>query len=321
MKKLSIIIPVYNKEKYLKKCLDSLVNKINDNIEIILIDDGSIDNSENVYKCYADFITIIKQENHGVSYARNVGLNRASGKYIMFVDSDDYLDDDWNDILECELENDYDLLFFSERYKNIEVGVEKFILYTLNLLHNDYYFSNPTSKLYNLNFLKNNDIFFEENIKNGEDMLFNLKCFLNNPKIKFVEKSFYEYVINESSVIRNFNEKEINSDYLFQQKLETILSEDSNLTNEFKKIICSNLAINGMTYLLGKIANSNNYMNYKNISNLMEYDYYLKKISFSCIFSLKKKLVYILKKNKFNLLLYLILKCKRKNNKNIIVRM
>lgn len=95
MKKVSIIIPVYNNEIYLKKCLDSIINQTYDNIEIILINDGSSDNSLKIMKNYSKKdkrIIIIDKENEGVSIARNAGIKKSSGEYITFVDSDDYLE-------------------------------------------------------------------------------------------------------------------------------------------------------------------------------------------------------------------------------------
>lgn len=93
--KVSIIVPVYNVEKYLAKCLDSLVNQTLKDIEIICINDGSTDNSLEILNTYAQKdsrITIIDKKNEGVSAARNTGLNISKGEYIMFVDSDDYLE-------------------------------------------------------------------------------------------------------------------------------------------------------------------------------------------------------------------------------------
>lgn len=98
MTKISIIVPVYNMEKYLDRCLDSLVNQTLKDIEIIVINDGSTDNSENIinnYKHkYPKLIKPITQNNLGISIARNKGLNQAKGKYICFVDSDDYVSKD-----------------------------------------------------------------------------------------------------------------------------------------------------------------------------------------------------------------------------------
>ena len=95
MPKVSVIVPVYNVEKYLNKCLDSLINQTFNDFERIIINDGSPDDSKQIiekYKSkYNDFIKVINQSNQGLSASRNNGLKMASGAYIMFVDSDDYL--------------------------------------------------------------------------------------------------------------------------------------------------------------------------------------------------------------------------------------
>ena len=115
MKDISIIVPVYNAEKYLVKCLDSLVNQTKKNIEIILVNDGSKDKSIDIlneYKeKYPDMITIISQENQGQSAARNSGIENATGKYIAFVDSDDYVSKNmFEKLYEKAIEKDYDIV-------------------------------------------------------------------------------------------------------------------------------------------------------------------------------------------------------------------
>ena len=95
--KVSVIVPVYNTEKYLRRCLDSLVNQTLDDIEIIIIDDKSPDNSaliiDEYKKKYDNKIKVIHNKiNKGIGYNRNIGIKKSSGKYIMFIDSDDYLD-------------------------------------------------------------------------------------------------------------------------------------------------------------------------------------------------------------------------------------
>lgn len=98
MIKVSLIIPVYNVEKYLEKCLDSLINQTLKEIEIICVNDGSTDNSPAIleqFKLKDNRIKIINQENLGVSQARNNGINTSQGEYIGFVDSDDYVDNDY----------------------------------------------------------------------------------------------------------------------------------------------------------------------------------------------------------------------------------
>ena len=97
---VSVIIPVYNVEKYLPKCLDSVINQTYKNLEIILVDDGSPDNSGKICDEYAEKdsrIKVIHKENGGVSSARNVGIKQAKGQYLLFVDSDDYIKDGYFD--------------------------------------------------------------------------------------------------------------------------------------------------------------------------------------------------------------------------------
>ena len=99
---ISIIVPVYNAEKYLAKCLESLISQTYKNIEIILIDDGSKDESEKICQTYCAKdarIIVKKQKNAGASSARNRGVDLAKGKYILFVDADDYVSDDYIEYL------------------------------------------------------------------------------------------------------------------------------------------------------------------------------------------------------------------------------
>jgi len=115
-KKVSIIITVYNMEKYIKKCLDSVVNQTYSNIEIILINDGSTDNSEKIIKSYEkeyNNIKVISQVNSGPAIAKNVGLDNANGEYIMILDADDWIENNFIEkLMLIAEENDSDIVFF-----------------------------------------------------------------------------------------------------------------------------------------------------------------------------------------------------------------
>ena len=103
---ISVVVPVYNVEKYLKKSIESIINQTYKNLEIIIIDDGSSDDSYNVCKKYKEIdsrIILIHTENKGVSHARNLGLSKANGKYLIFIDSDDYIEDNMIEILYTNL--------------------------------------------------------------------------------------------------------------------------------------------------------------------------------------------------------------------------
>lgn len=114
MCEVSIIVPIYNVEKYLNRCLDSLVNQTFKDIEIIALNNGSTDSSLDILKDYAsndNRITIIDNENLGVSKARNIGIDKASGKYIVFVDSDDWIDTNMIEVLYSNItKNNCDLV-------------------------------------------------------------------------------------------------------------------------------------------------------------------------------------------------------------------
>lgn len=118
MKKISIIIPVYNREKEIEKCLESVINQKNiEEIEVIIINDGSTDNSENIILNYIQNhqkidIKYIQKENEGIAKTRNLGIKKANGKYIMFVDSDDYIDKNLIEKLDKYINEDIDLIKF-----------------------------------------------------------------------------------------------------------------------------------------------------------------------------------------------------------------
>lgn len=133
--RVSVIIPVFNAEKYLSKCIDSVLSQTCPALELILVNDGSTDRSEEIINTYIqdDRVVYLKQENKGVSAARNLGLSRASGEYIIFVDSDDYLISDSLD-KRIEEARTTDLLI-SNYYQITEVDIEnkKYINVAKNL--------------------------------------------------------------------------------------------------------------------------------------------------------------------------------------------
>lgn len=114
MKKISVIVPIYNAEKYVARCLDSILIQADESIELILINDGSTDKSEEIIKTYLETnkskIKYIKKENNGVANTRNIGLENATGEYIIFVDSDDYIDKDLFKSLKQYMEQDIDII-------------------------------------------------------------------------------------------------------------------------------------------------------------------------------------------------------------------
>ena len=215
---VSIIIPVYNGEKFIDECLKKILKQTYENIEIIVINDGSTDETKNILKKYSlnKKIKIFNNENHGVSYGRNYGIEKATGDYIMFLDVDDELLDDAIEQLVdyVNKNNDIDIIRFNgyeehkdktkspfdsiDKYNNLEFSKEN----TLNLFVTG---TRPIRGYSWLLFLKNRDILpFKINLKYLEDTVFCIENFTNNKKVYFYDKPLYIYKYNESSVTKSY---------------------------------------------------------------------------------------------------------------------
>ena len=203
---ISIIVPIYNASKYLKKCLDSLVNQTKKELEFILINDGSTDDSESIIKSYNDSrIKYFKRSNHGIGKTRNFGISKSTGKYIMFLDSDDYLevnacevlykkiDKEMLDLVVCDfyrVVNDSKIIEKIASFKNTSLKDNPNLLLNVNLA--------PWNKIYRSDLIKNNNIKFIEDLK-YEDAPFVALSLLKSKKIGKVDKPLINYVIHEKS--------------------------------------------------------------------------------------------------------------------------
>lgn len=218
---ISIIVPVYNSEVYLKKCLDSLINQTYKNIEIVIVDDGSSDNSNNICNQYAKKntkISITRTENHGVSHARNIGIDKCKGKYIVFVDSDDYISNDMIEKLHNVVVKEKadiamcDIVKVDEKYNQIfeTKNKDKKILsnseYMYNIFDFDYSYGYPINKIYIKELFKK--VKFNENVHFMEDFTFVCDIINNSKKIVYIPDKMYYYLQRKDSAIHsNFNEK------------------------------------------------------------------------------------------------------------------
>lgn len=203
---ISIIVPIYNASKYLDKCLNSLVNQTKKELEFILVNDGSTDNSESIIKSYNDDrIRYFKRSNHGIGNTRNFGISKSNSKYIMFLDSDDYLEKDACEILFKKIDKDNLDLVICDFYKGIkdqfeEIKINEFnntslqnnprLLLDINLA--------PWNKIYRSDLIKNNNIKFIENLK-YEDAPFVVLSLLKARKIGKVNKPLLYYIIHKNS--------------------------------------------------------------------------------------------------------------------------
>lgn len=271
-KLISIIIPVYNAELYLYRCLDSILKQKYKNYEVILINDGSKDNSLSICEEYVGLyknFTVINQLNKGVSFSRNIGIMNAKGDFICFIDADDeikenYLSDFINeyqksnaDITCCDFDaiNMYQeiniaKLFDSKQYIT-KCEFEK--IYKL-FLQGTTGISNVWNKLFKSSIIKDNNLFFSEEISNSEDMEFVLKYLNVCNTFSYIQKSNYIYHYNDTSLTKTFNYNQLDNHLLWKHILyenidETILKKyiyDLNRLSilEMKSFICNSIISN-----------------------------------------------------------------------------
>lgn len=234
---ISIIVPVYNVDKYLRNCVDSILGQTYRNIEIILIDDGSKDQSGKIcdeYKKIDDRVIVIHQKNSGVSSARNKGIELSKGKWITFVDSDDWIEKDFCKVLYTKaIENQCDVALCGynrvgeSNIETININGHDNILgskeYMINSLNPQTGFGFCHMKLFNKNIIKNNR--FDEKLLVGEDAIFNEMISKNINRAIFIKKALYNYRMNMNSVVKKYDENyankylnsmKINKEYIFK---------------------------------------------------------------------------------------------------------
>lgn len=273
MPKVSIIIPVYNMEKYLRQCLDSVVNQTLQDIEIICIDDCSTDNSLLILKEYAEkdirFHIIEQKENCGQGRARNIAIDTAKGEYIAFVDPDDWIEPEM-----CEKMYNQAKLLSSEivicEYKKhfVHTGDTKIYSFleeldSLSKAHSVVWENNIkidkeqvlktvlVSPCYSVNKIYKTDLIKRYNIKNSEtrcyvDVLFVVKCLLNAEKISYTNDIFYNYRIHSESVLRKISDKRKPVLNIIEQLFNYLQNEQTiwkDFSMNFKYFVITNASL------------------------------------------------------------------------------
>ena len=230
--KVSVIVPVYNTEKYLEKCLDSIVNQTYQDIEIIIVNDGSTDNSKEIINKYVDKYSNIKvynKQNGGLSSARNLGIEKANGKYLMFVDSDDYIEktmikkmyeksqENKSDIVVCEFSYVYDDGRKIRSYSNLN--------YT-NISDKKYLLTPPMAPIRLIKKDLFNNIKFKEGIY-YEDLELCPKLVKYSKKISYVNESLYNYLMRDSSIMHqnSFNDKLLDIYKVLDSNYDALIKE------------------------------------------------------------------------------------------------
>ncbi len=213
---VSIIVPVYNVEKFIEKCVKSLMNQSHKDIEIILVDDGSPDQSPEIIDRIAiedQRVHVIHQQNKGVSAARNAGLQCATGEYVMFVDGDDWVDSDYVAYFLTLVSKNGSLIGMNKNNYStgkIKTNEERYVVKSetaIEWIYSNEIFVAVWNKIYSRRLLTDNNIRFDPTIWYGEGMLFNIQCLQYVDTVAIGEKSVYHQTFNPDSAMRKFNLK------------------------------------------------------------------------------------------------------------------
>ena len=322
---VSIIVPIYNVEKFLDDCVESIVKQSYDNLDIILVDDGSPDNSPKICDEWAkkdNRIKVIHKKNGGVCSARNEGIKSAKGEWISFVDADDfieetYVEDMYNKAIETN--SKYVCCGYNKVYSNnvesINADGEVKELqkkdYLISLLNVQTSYGFVHMKLINKELFKN--VKFNENLVVGEDALFNIELTKNIDKAVIMNKPLYNYRINLDSVVRRYDTnyvkkytdsmetmtKYINDNYANDETIKTNLS---NYIVYHLMLICVNYCYNPK--------NENKYKSLKEVCNMDIYKKAIKNSNYNNL-SLSRKVTLFTIKSKLYFLTALLCKIRQ----------
>ncbi len=249
---ISIIVPIYNVEKYIRKCIDSLLSQTLKGIEIILVDDGTPDNCGAIIDDYADKydnIVVLHKENGGLSDARNAGMKVASGEYIGFADPDDYAEPDMFEKLYNSIRNnDFDLAIcgykevFSDRLsyerKMTFLNNAKSIGCLIDSYLNGNFGTYAWNKLYKASIVKDNKIEFPVGVQLVEDTIFFFTYINYIKSFSIVDECLYNYIRNSNSICAKFHDNEIEYKKLVISKIEKAVDTISPSLNDKRQIMC-----------------------------------------------------------------------------------
>ena len=276
MKKVSVIVPVYNVEKYIGKCLDSLVNQTLKDIEIIVVNDGSPDNSQDIIdeyvKRYPKKIKSFIKKNGGQGSARNYGIKESIGEYVGYVDSDDYVSLDmfeklYNkaketnaDIIMC---GRYDEDELTHKLTSVNVNLKD-----INKKKNAYYDTmSPCTKLFKRELIVSNNILFPSGIW-YEDVVFCLSAISMTDKIDYLDENLYYYLTRNGSIMNNDNSLK----NLDVAKALDLVKEYMIKNNVFDKNILSYLVFDyGLITTINRVLKHNNKEKNRVIKKLRKY--------------------------------------------------
>lgn len=245
MAKVSVVVPAYNSESYIKKCLDSILNQTFKDVEIIVVNNGSTDKTEDIVKSYKNKVKLFNLKNPSISEARNKGLKEATSKYVLFFDSDDYMCSDMVEKMYdfAELE-DIDIVF-CDYYKDFgNNNIEVVRTYAFNVLSPResenflYEIEYGPIKLFKTSLLKDNNIYFPT-AKKYEDTVLVCNSILESKKVGKVNKPLFYYVIHENSETT-----------VMDERVKDIVDNLVVINNYYKRRKCVNSSLESLNVKL-----------------------------------------------------------------------
>lgn len=266
MYKISVVVPVYNSEKTIERCIRSIQNQSYDNLEIVVVNDGSVDNTKGILEdlsCADKRIKLINIPNGGVSHARNTGIENATGDYITFVDSDDYIDKDmYSTLINIAEKNNVKIVHCS--YKNVDndknilsiVGGNKRTIpqnhdEAMECLLNGHLFAGGMwNKLFSTELFE--DVRLDETLKYNEDVL---ACFMLFDKVDssvYIDEPFYNYVAMQTSSTHLANMVKYRKQSLYVSKKMQKLSKGKTYSKVADKRVASSLLDLFRAYIFSK---------------------------------------------------------------------
>ena len=304
---LTVVIPVYNVEKYLKRCIDSILIQEWKNYDILLVDDGSTDNSPQICEDYAkayDIISVIHKENGGLSEARNTGISNAEGEYVYFLDSDDWIEPNtFSDLAEVIESDQYDIISFNPEFVKSEhdiiksdskrtkrlTGKEALI----DMFSYGFITGFATDKIYRKALFTKNTIQFPVG-KYYEDLGTNYKLFLAAKKVYATNQKYYHYLIdNPDAITQSWNEKKLRDMFEFYKEVFYSDFVRSQLNQE-ELHISQLYYVNGLTHILASLYKAKLHKNYDEITSEVKQELEKNKMTCSEMKSIPNRNKYLL---------------------------
>lgn len=304
---LTVVIPVYNVEKYLKRCVESVLVQGWHNYDILLVDDGSTDSSPQICDDYVkayDFISVIHKENGGLSEARNTGISHAKGEYVYFPDSDDWLEPQtFTELAEVLESQEFELVSFNREFvKGEEDAIVSDPLVTqvfggkdafVQMLKHSYITGFANDKIYKKSLFIDNNISFPKG-KYYEDLGTNYKLFLSTKNVFATNQKYYHYLIdNPDSITQSWNEQKFSDMFGFYKDIFYSDFVRSQLNKEELQI-SQRYYVNGLIHILASLYKSKLDKNYGEITSEVKQELEKNKMTCSEVKSIPNRIKYLL---------------------------